>query len=492
MHRQSYTGIEDGRARRRTDIAHEQDENDLGNEEPFHESLSQKKHKNFVFAIIYYDRYSYLRGFCIGCGSSGWYLNRVATMFSPYGHADMSAYMCGRQNSEKLITSLLHRTCSFSSTHTMPRRAPVRLSTPTPEEMAAVEKINQQMACTAQKKAGDDNKNASVASHGRNLARIVGPVPSIADAVEFAVGLDLKDNLDDDPDWTPKLTSAIQQRDWETWRIICKAMPTFREDMIQLGSQVSVRKQYCNKLAIAAKKCKGDDARSLKVHIIDYINGPGKPKPIMETQGDKSDRGFYNPDIAPLLCPAKYEPSPSVIQRIRDNTLRVKEGDIPHFMYGPDTIYDPDDPEKGLLEGPPPVLAATAKHIYQAPSVALKAPGAHRGRAGNAAINNVTALTPRDVAYVAMQARFCIAFTAHKSDSFDLVKFYWNVMKLLDCDEGAKAIELFNHQVFGHRAEKDVFDDEDTDLDDFSSIEARRAAKRRRLMEDTASQSSES
>lgn len=47
-----------------------------------------------------------------------------------------------------------------------------------------------------------------------------------------------------------------------------------------------------------------------------------------------------------------------------------------------------------------------AKHLFMGPSAALEGPGYHRGRGGNAAINGMTRMTPRSIAYVAVQVCF--------------------------------------------------------------------------------------
>jgi hypothetical protein len=89
-------------------------------------------------------------------------------------------------------------------------------------------------------------------------------------------------------------------------------------------------------------------------------------------------------------------------------------------MYRDGMVVDPEDMDEGLLEShvmfavSSPLarnymltcVSQTSRHIYQGPTAALQEPGFTRGKAGNAALNGISALTDRDVAYVACQVRF--------------------------------------------------------------------------------------
>jgi hypothetical protein len=97
---------------------------------------------------------------------------------------------------------------------------------------------------------------------------------------------------------------------------------------------------------------------------------------------------------------------------------------LPAFMFAPGQVYDKLDIEAGYLENSHLMRAVSSrrrcisfhslfvtqavKHVYQGAGGALEGPGAHKGRAGNAAINGITALTPRDIAYVACQVSFLV------------------------------------------------------------------------------------
>lgn len=63
--------------------------------------------------------------------------------------------------------------------------------------------------------------------------------------------------------------------------------------------------------------------------------------------------------------------------------------------------------DDGVLRGH--LMLRVAKHIFQGPSAALEGPGYPRGKRGNAKLMGMTSMTPRAIAYVAVQTRFALA-----------------------------------------------------------------------------------
>ncbi|KAJ7764078.1 hypothetical protein B0H14DRAFT_2633642 [Mycena olivaceomarginata] len=164
---------------------------------------------------------------------------------------------------------------------------------------------------------------------------------------------------------------------------------------------------------------------------------------------------------------------------------------MPYLMYRDGYVFNPDDREDGLLEGS--TLFATAKHIYQGPSTALKPDGCARGRAGNASINGITALTDRDVGYVAIQgrlhffsilveARFGVSSQDHWNQmdvDFNYRDFYWSVVDILQGEEGQEILDRFNMKVFGTKSSaKKATPAATTGPTNFDILAAQRAAKR--------------
>ncbi|KAJ6628823.1 hypothetical protein B0H10DRAFT_2209276 [Mycena sp. CBHHK59/15] len=129
-------------------------------------------------------------------------------------------------------------------------------------------------------------------------------------------------------------------------------------------------------------------------------------------------------------------------QAIKKGDLLVTGTQMPRFMYADGQVYDEDDLDAGLLQGH--TLRAAVKQIFQGPGAALQAPGFNRVKAGNAALNGITSLTPRDIAYVACQVQFSLSSLQQWNNmdgTFNLAEFYWAIVDMLKGDEGAEIID---------------------------------------------------
>ncbi|KAJ7098879.1 hypothetical protein C8R44DRAFT_747953 [Mycena epipterygia] len=106
------------------------------------------------------------------------------------------------------------------------------------------------------------------------------------------------------------------------------------------------------------------------------------------------------------------------------------------------------------------------------------APGYNRGKAGNAALNGVTSLTGRDVAYVACQLRFALSSQQNWNNmdgTFSYPDFYWTVVDILRGEEGQEILDRFNYKAAVKKAIPMVAGPTDVEL-----LEAQRSAKRAR------------
>ncbi|KAJ7624002.1 hypothetical protein B0H17DRAFT_1151423 [Mycena rosella] len=325
---------------------------------------------------------------------------------------------------------------------------------------------------------------------GRNLARSVGPFVRIHTIVEHGVRKALADSDDEAAEETVE-----EQRLTESWDLIKKAIPGFAEEMIGLGGNRVLRKQVCAEIQEGVQGARGDDSSALKRAVPDYVEPPPtaisedatsgvtatQPRKI-QTGGTKVDRGFAHPVTARLLLPVKHAPTEETFTLIRTGQLVVLGTELPYFMFRDGYVFNPDDLEDGLLEGH--TLFAVAKHIHQGPSAALKPAGYTRGKAGNAALNGVTFLTGRDVAYLACQLRFALSSQQSWSGmdgSFNYQVFFWSIVDLLRGEEGQEIINRFNYAVFGTSvAAKTSATPAVVAASDFDVLAAQRAAKRAR------------
>ncbi|KAJ7302436.1 hypothetical protein DFH08DRAFT_759473 [Mycena albidolilacea] len=327
--------------------------------------------------------------------------------------------------------------------------------------------------------------------------------------------MDLADSDDEAPEETVE-----RKRNTESWNIIKDRMPDFSNQMVALGGNRSLRKQVCSEVHHGIRGARSDDTSALKRALPDYITltaadaavmvspamavapatpatptpspatsasgtpaAPTAPQPKIKTQGNKVDRGWANEDTAGLNCPVRLAATQDTFARIRSGEINVLGTELPYFMYRYGYIYNAADMEDGLLEGP--TLYAVAKHIYQGPSAALKAPGFNRGKAGNAALNGVTSLNGRDIAYIACQLRFSLSSQTSwgtMDGAFSYPEFFWSIVDLLCGDEGQAILDRFNYAVFGttvSAVKKNAAAATNT-ASDFEVLEAQRAAKRAR------------
>ncbi|KAJ7101025.1 hypothetical protein C8R43DRAFT_964029 [Mycena crocata] len=323
--------------------------------------------------------------------------------------------------------------------------------------------------------------------YGRNLARSLGPFARVHPAVEYAVSKALA-NSDDEA----HTETAVQKRLNENWDIIKNTIPGFSEEMIGLGGNRALRKTVCAQIQRGLNGARGDDANSIKRALPEYIaklevlsppppaddapaDAQPKPAPLLiSANGTKGDRGWVHPRTARLNCPIKHPANAATYALIQDGQIVVLGTEIPYFMYRDWQVIDFGDLDDGLLEGR--LLMVLAKHIYQGPSTALGPAGSNRGKAGNAALNGITSLTPRDIAYLAVQLRFSLSSQSSWNNGvdgkFSYEQFYWKIVKLLQGEESQEIIERFN-QHDGPGA---------TGAGDFDLIEAQRAAKRARKL----------
>ncbi|KAJ7328861.1 hypothetical protein DFH08DRAFT_815620 [Mycena albidolilacea] len=316
----------------------------------------------------------------------------------------------------------------------------------------------------------------------RNLIRSVGPFECILTIVEHGVTKALANSDDKEHEETEVyMMSLVYQSRLshdsykgetadQNWNTLKDTIPGFSREMIGLASKWQLHKHICLKLQGGLRGAHGDDINSLKAPISDYV----KPLPIISDSGEplplpvlkfsvsrtKADQGFNNPHTAWLNTPVKHPATEETYTRIHNGEIIVLGTEMPYLMYCDGHVYNPDDMEDGLSEGS--TLFAVVKHIYQGPSTALQYDGFTQGKAGNAALNGITALTgvwdyfplfQFDWWTALMQVRFRLSSQdqwGHIDGNFSYRDFYWSIVDLLKGEEGQEIIDHFNiirHQV---------------------------------------------
>ncbi|KAJ7174907.1 hypothetical protein C8R46DRAFT_1253087 [Mycena filopes] len=369
------------------------------------------------------------------------------------------------------------------------------------EQLAAArERVKAHLAAGAtetsrKRKASDasddgDAEEGTYKWYGRNLARSLGIFTRIHTITEHGVKLELADPAIERPPPTAKETRLT-----ESWEILKNTIPGFADDMIDLGGDVKLRKSACARYDVFLSQSRYSLSQIQRGGaVIEYLlpshpPGDDSPAPVLTPaipkSGAKAPRGMNHPVTAAALCPIQYPDAPETYTAILNNDPQfpVLSSLLPAFMYPAGHVYNEADLEEGLLDNH--ILRAIAKHIYQGTSMAREKAGANRGKAGNAALNGVTALSARDIAYVGCQARF--AMSAEQSWSgtdgdFSYEEFYWKVVDLLLGEDGQAILDRFNFDVFGTVvANKSAAPVAANIPDEFEILQRQRAAKRARL-----------
>ncbi|KAG6818233.1 hypothetical protein H0H93_006629, partial [Arthromyces matolae] len=291
----------------------------------------------------------------------------------------------------------------------------------------------------------DTEKDNSVfyGTYGRNYAR----VGDIFNRIETIAELGIKYEVS-----RASMFDTVCDEDrhlLESWRILKDAIPGFSDDMVTLRKDKVTRNSVFQQINAGCNDVRSEDTNSLKVNGMSYLlkNKLDHVHPNVD-KSNKSLRGWGHPQCAAALCPIELSPTQEMFANIEAGNIVVTADQFPRFLYPDEHVYDQNDVYSGLLRGH--FCLRVAKHIFQGPSAAHEAPGWSRGKNGNAALSGVTSMTPRSIAYVVVQARFCISSSSQWGSwdkNFDYAKFYWNIVDIFEGGEGKDIIAAFNYPV---------------------------------------------
>ncbi|KAG6893667.1 hypothetical protein C0992_009136 [Termitomyces sp. T32_za158] len=240
--------------------------------------------------------------------------------------------------------------------------------------------------------------------------------------------------------------TTVERHLLESWRLLKELIPNFAEDMVHLRHDRRTRNQVFSLINRARDCVCSDDCSSLKVHAPSYML-LSKDQVVFPPllKGDKTVRGWAHPQCAALLCPAELPATEETYANIESGEIIVTADQFPRFLYPHGHEFDPDNLSKDILRGH--FCFRVGKHIFQGPSASHEKAGFSRGKSGNAAINGISSMTPRSIAYIACQARFAISSAVQWGfwdKDFNYENFYWNIVDLFEDGEGQDIIEAFN------------------------------------------------
>ncbi|KAG1902986.1 uncharacterized protein F5891DRAFT_1127521 [Suillus fuscotomentosus] len=243
--------------------------------------------------------------------------------------------------------------------------------------------------------------------------------------------------------------TAEERREHRIFQELLKSVAGLEERLMQGGDdEVDAVAELFTKGASGAR---GDDTKSLKGSVLDWITPKGQSLVPPLARNVKIDRGFHHERTGALLCPAGLDWSNAETKtKLRNGEIIVTGDQWPLFLYT-DYHYDPEDPWNGLLRSA--LLSQAYKHVFTSPSSVDKEPKATRS--GNARIHGMTRVTLPSIAYIATQVRFSLTSSPvfSRTDTVtDSERFYNSILEVFeDPDEKQEVDDLvvwWNRQIF--------------------------------------------
>ncbi|KAG1724908.1 hypothetical protein EDB19DRAFT_1621948, partial [Suillus lakei] len=148
-----------------------------------------------------------------------------------------------------------------------------------------------------------------------------------------------------------------------------------------------------------ASGARGDDTKSLKSAILNWISPKGAAIQPPLHRNSKINHGFNHELTGSLLCPARLDWHDSETrENLRSGEISDCGDQWPVFLYY-NHIYDAEDPWCSLLRSH--LLTCAYKHVFTSPSSVDKDPKATQS--GNAHLHGMNCVTTASIAYIATQ-----------------------------------------------------------------------------------------
>ncbi|KAG5634421.1 hypothetical protein H0H81_002055, partial [Sphagnurus paluster] len=280
--------------------------------------------------------------------------------------------------------------------------------------------------------------------------------------------------------------TALDERSIGAWNVLCEMIPGFKNRMLELSGDHSARKAICREIRAGMKKVRSDDTNLLKHGILSFmlLGAPtDQPSPALDGK-TRHNHGWNHPQTARLLCPAKYDPTPENLEKLHKGELACTAFTFPRFLFPDNYVFDPEDILHLIFRGH--ILFRACRFIFNGPLTALLDPGSQQGESGNAAIAGLTEMTPRMIAYAAVQVRFALSLQSSWSISdgaFNYSDFFWVIVHLFGDTEDSKThLANFNREVFGSpqgtHSPPEATPVQDEGSNDFELASRQRAKKR--------------
>ncbi|KDQ59825.1 hypothetical protein JAAARDRAFT_192282 [Jaapia argillacea MUCL 33604] len=295
-------------------------------------------------------------------------------------------------------------------------------STPEPTRGTKRTQIDLELTKSGRQKA---QKSCPLVGVGKHLARTVDMFHNPIAILKFGL------EYDEDSEAT---YSTDDQRKYASFTSILLMDLDVEEKIYHPDTTAAMVKAIGKEIYEGQKSARLEDTHKLKRAVIDWLGDDVQPH-ISRTR--KEGRGFNHSATAVQLCPAELPYSEEICIQLREGKCEIDGEpvsglDWPVFVFA--GRYNPHRPLEGLFQGN--FLLKGYKMIFIAPS-AVDSDGndSRATRAGNAALHNMTHVTPASIAYVATQVYFALSSqTIFKKDNVvtDSMRFYNGILDFFD------------------------------------------------------------
>ncbi|KAG1879046.1 hypothetical protein F4604DRAFT_1880062 [Suillus subluteus] len=243
--------------------------------------------------------------------------------------------------------------------------------------------------------------------------------------------------------------SAEERREHRVFKQLLDSYPGLLE-RLRNGSEEEIL-HVGELIGKGASGARGDNTKSLKSAILDWISLKGAAIQPPLHRNSKIDHGFNHELTGSLLCPTGLDwHDVETRENLHSGKILVCGDQWPVFLYAHYT-YDAEDPWCGLLRSR--LLICAYKHVFTSLSSVDKDPKATRS--GNARLHGMNCVTIASIAYITTQVRFSLSSSSvfsRTDTSMDSETFYHSLLDLFeDPDESKEVDELltwWNRQVF--------------------------------------------
>ncbi|OBZ73647.1 hypothetical protein A0H81_05898 [Grifola frondosa] len=228
---------------------------------------------------------------------------------------------------------------------------------------------------------------------------------------------------------------------WKAFNEFLVDVPWFTDIIPGLRDSADHTRSLCSFLEYHARAARSDDIASLKrdAHLftedIDLPNGVNIPA-FHTDMGNKSNQA-----------------GTIFVRKVRTGVYKITAEDYPSFMHADDG-YDTSAEDKALGMGE--FLLLCGRRIFTGPRSAQSEPGAQgAGRKTVAQLKNMSTVTPQNIAYTAVIARFAINGQPGWRDNdglFHGAAFFKHIVDLFDADPtwARETLQWWNMQLFGY------------------------------------------